>query len=169
MSSQGLFPIPHSPFPVLGVIVSQFPEVHETFIARELAALRDGGKDTGARDGIRFLAPKALELGEGHPSLPDDGAQRAAGDLFMVRHGQGWARERARRWSWMASRIFLSASRCERPWEMHPGREGQVATYTPSSSRSSRTRIYMSLLSLLLINVAQTIAHCQLSRWQGQA
>ena len=28
---------------VLGVIVSQFPEVHETFIVRELTALRDAG------------------------------------------------------------------------------------------------------------------------------
>ncbi len=28
---------------MLGVIVSQFPELHETFIVRELAALRDGG------------------------------------------------------------------------------------------------------------------------------
>ena len=46
-----------------------------------------------------------------------------------------------RRWSWTASLIFFSAARSLFPWEIHPGREGHVATYHPSSSRSIRTRI----------------------------
>ena len=36
-------PTSHVPCPVLGVIVSQFPETHETFIVQELNALRDAG------------------------------------------------------------------------------------------------------------------------------
>ncbi|MBI4355951.1 MAG: glycosyltransferase [Candidatus Omnitrophica bacterium] len=36
-------PAPQATPAVLGVVVSQFPELHETFITRELAALRDAG------------------------------------------------------------------------------------------------------------------------------
>ena len=61
-----------------------------------------------------------------------------------------------RRWSWTAFLIFFSASRSFFPWEIHPGSEGQVATYHPSSSRSIRTRISIGDSSRYLYGITRS-------------
>lgn len=48
-------------------------------------------------------------------------------------------------WSRIASLIFRTASRSVLPCEMQPGKDGHVTTYTPSSSRSRRTRISITV------------------------
>ena len=76
---------------VLGEVVSQFPELHETFIVRELAALREAGIPLRIyslkRCTDRIVHPEALSMLEQTTRLAwNDGTMWAAAARELVRH-----------------------------------------------------------------------------------
>ena len=96
------FQLPASKRTALGVVVSQFPEMHETFVVREVAALRDGGIPLRiyslkrCRDRIVHPEAQAL-LGQAACLAWDDPLVWMAGFGELAAHplrglaGLGWA------------------------------------------------------------------------------